>query len=469
VSLDICIKNGFYFDPAEHVLKKGRQEGTIGIKHGQIVAVNGKGFAPAGITIDANDALILPGFIDLHAHLRDLDLSYKETFASGTRAAIHGGVTTLLCMPNTKPAITRPSVFMDYINRARAAAYCNVGFLCGYPVEISDLKLLKEYGAFGIKLYMERSLEGLDWSDDRVLSEALQNIFEVGLPLHVHPGIPHSRDEDGVKFLELVQEHGLTPLQAFSLLYSDVMETEGLERLLQLAAKIARANPTIKPRVHACHVSSAMAIDALISWKERFPGTITTEVTPHHLFLTNDVQFEKDVVAKVQQPLRPPSDAAYLLEKIQEGSIDIIASDHAPHTAEEKLVTFLDAPSGFPVLDIYVPLLLTCFLQRQIPMREIIRGCCETPAAYLGLASKKGLIKKGADADLIIVRQVSPYVPTTDNYESQSRVSPYESSGMTLEWEVTHVIVNGELQVEDGIMVGQPNNRLLLNRRIALK
>ncbi|HME56007.1 MAG TPA: dihydroorotase family protein [Candidatus Lokiarchaeia archaeon] len=465
MSLDINIKNGSYYDPADHVLKKG----TIGIRHGQIVSVNEKKNVDTEITIDASDALILPGFIDVHAHLRDLDLSYKETFASGTRAAIHGGVTTLLCMPNTKPAVTRPSIFIDYINRARSAAYCNVGFLCGYPVEQADLKLLKDYGAFGIKLYLERSLEGLDWSDDRLLEEALQNIFEIGFPLHVHPGIPHSREEDSLKFLELVQKQGFTPLQAFSLLYSDTMETASLERLFQLTSKIATANPSIKPRIHACHVSSALAIDKLLSWKERFPGTITSEVTPHHLFLTNEMQFDNDVVAKVQQPLRPASDATYLLQKFLDGSIDMIVSDHAPHTAEEKMVPFIEAPSGFPVLDIYVPLLLTCFLQRQIPISEVIRGCCEAPAAYLGVASKKGLIKKGADADLIIVRQVNPYTPLTDNYQSQSRISPYESAGLTLEWEVTHVIVNGELQIEDGVMVGQPNNRLLLNRRIPLK
>lgn len=465
MSLDIRIKNGSYYDPVDHVLKKG----IIGIRHGQIVSVNGKGNVNAEITIDATDAIVLPGFIDIHAHLRDLEFSYKETFASGTRAAIHGGVTTLLCMPNTKPAITRPSIFMDYINRARSAAYCNVGFLCGYPVEQRDLKLLKDYGAFGIKLYLERSLEGLDWSDDHILGETLRNIFELGLPLHVHPGIPHLREDDSLKFLELVQKQGFTPLQAFSLLYSDAMETTGLDRLLELSTKIAVANPSFKPRIHACHVSSALAIDTLLSWKERFPGTITSEVTPHHLFLTNEMQFDKDVVAKVQQPLRPASDVTYLLKKFLDGSIDMIASDHAPHTAEEKLVPFMEAPSGFPVLDIYVPLLLTCFLQRHVHISEVIRGCCETPAAYLGLAGKKGTIKKGADADIIITRQINPYVPATDNYQSQSRISPYESAGLTLEWKVTHVIVNGELQVEDGVMVGQPNNRLLLNRRIALK
>jgi len=465
VNLDIFIKNGSYFDPVQSALAKG----NIGIKNGQIVSINGKDSDDNEIVIDAAGSIVLPGFIDVHAHMRDLELSYKETFASGTKAAVHGGVTTILCMPNTKPPVTRPSILVDYINRARTAAYCNVGFLCGYPTDTRDLKLLKEHGAYGIKLYMERSLEGIDWSDDRVLADAMSTIFSAGFPLHVHPGVPHSREEDGLKYLEMVQEQKLSPLQAYSRLYTDEMEAASVERLFNLADGIVKADPAVKPWIHVCHISSRKVIDAILERKPRFPGKITSEVTPHHLFLSSDMHFEKDVVAKVLQPLRPASDCDYLLQQFHAGAIDMIVSDHAPHTAEEKLVPFLDAPSGFPVLDIYVPLLLTCFGSRQIPISDVVRGGCENPAAALGMEGKKGKIKKGADADIVIARKVDPYIPTTDQYQSQSRISPYEGAHVNLEWRITHVIVNGELQVEDGILVGQPSNRLLLNRRVTLE
>jgi dihydroorotase len=461
MNFDIFIKNGSYFDPVRRELVAG----NIGIKNGQVVSISSKDSVSCEIQVDASDAIVLPGFIDIHAHLRDLEMSYKETFATGTKAAIHGGVTTIACMPNTKPPVTRPSILADYMARARVAAYCNIGFYCGYPADDRDLHVLKDQGVLGVKIYMERSLEGLDWNDDAILGAAVTHVIDSGLPLHVHPGIMHLKETDSLAYLQLVQEGRLSPLQAFSRMHSDAMEAGGLDRIFKLAGAAAKANRAIKPSIHACHVSSILAIDTIKSWRATFPGTITAEATPHHMFLSTATKFEKEVLAKVLQPLRSPADMDRVFQAVLDGTIDMVASDHAPHTIEEKLVPFLDAPSGFPVLDIYVPLLLTCFARQQAPLDAVIRTCCEAPATKLGWGTRKGAIKKGADADLIVVRKVEPYLPRTSTYQSQSRISPYESAGITLEWKVAHVVVNGDLQLENGVLVGQPANRILPNQR----
>jgi dihydroorotase len=397
--------------------------------------------------------------------LRDLEHSYKETFASGTKAAVHGGVTTLACMPNTKPPVSRPSILSDYMARARVAAYCNVGFYSGYPIDERDLLVLKGQGIVGVKFYMERSLEGLDWADDAILGMAIKHVIQAGLPIHVHPGIVHTRESDGLAYLQLVQEGKLSPLQAHSRVHSDEMEANGIDRILSLAAMACQGSPGTRPSVHVCHVSSARALQAIAGWRGRFPGTITAEAAPHHMLLSCETRFDKDVLAKVLQPLRPKADVDAVFQAVVDGTIDMIASDHAPHTADEKIVPFLDAPSGFPVLDIYVPLLLSGLMQRGASFDTIVRACCEAPAAKLGLGASKGAIKKGADADIVVARKVDPYIPRTEDYQSQSRISPYEGAGMSLDWRVTHVVVNGDLQLEDSVLVGQPANRLLATNR----
>ncbi|MBN2151802.1 MAG: dihydroorotase family protein [Candidatus Lokiarchaeota archaeon] len=460
--LDIAIDHGSYFDPVRRELVKG----NIGIKNGQVVSINGKDGADCEIDLDATGAIVLPGFIDVHAHMRDLEQSYKETFASGTKAAVHGGVTTLVCMPNTRPAASRPSIVADYMARARVASYCNVGFYCGYPLDDRDLPVLKEQGVAGVKVYMERSLGGLDWADDAVLGTAVRHVVEAGLPLHVHPGIVHTKEADGLAYLQLLQDENLTPLQAYSRVHSDAMEADGIARFLGLTSAACGGEASCKPVVHICHVSSARAIQAIQGWRARFPGAVTAEATPHHMFLSCDDRFEKDAVAKVLQPLRPRSDAEAVFRAVLDGTVDMVASDHAPHTADEKLVPFLDAPSGFPVLDAYAPLVLTGMGKRGAPLDSIVRACCEAPAAKLGLGASKGIIKKGADADIVVARKVDPRVPRADEYQSQSRISPYEGAGVEVEWEVVHVVVNGDLQLENGLLVGQPANRLLSKGRV---
>jgi dihydroorotase (multifunctional complex type) len=456
---DIIVGNARFFDSASRSFKTG----TIAIKNGQILSTNAKGDIDADTKVDAAGKLVLPGFVDLHVHLRDLEQSYKETIATGTRAAIHGGVTSVLCMPNTKPPLTTQAAVLEYMARARQSACCNVAFMAGVPEDPDDLARFKEAGVHGIKIYMEHSLEGFDWDDDAVLHKALEAIYGAGLPVHVHPGRGHDRQADQVRFQDLLDE-GIPPLVAHSALFSDDLEAAGLDRMLRLTGSIADGDSSLQPRLHACHVSSRAAIETLQAWKPEMGGLLSSEVTPHHLFLNNEMAFEPATVAKVLQPLRAPAETDFLVEQLRNGTIDAIASDHAPHSEEEKAAPFFDALSGFPSLDTHVQFLLSAF-GTPVPWDLIIRRCCEAPAAILGVGDKKGQIRSKYDADIVIVEQVHSTSIDVDSFQSQSKMSPFALAGMALEWRVVQVIVDGVLAVDDGVPVEAPCGRLILGSR----
>ncbi|MHA1369453.1 MAG: dihydroorotase [Promethearchaeota archaeon] len=461
--MDIFIKNAKYFDSKAKQFK----EGNIGIKNGQIIYIKkGKPTFDADIQINAAGKLVLPGFIDLHAHLRDFEYAYKETYATGTKAAIHGGVTTVFSMPNSKPPLTSWAVFQDYLDKIKNTLYCNVGFICGYPEDDTMLKRLKEAGIYAVKIYMEKSLENHNWMDDAVLLNALSTVCELSLPLYVHAGIAHDPEEDREKYLELINK-GKKALEAHSVIYSDTLEKEGIEKILRLSSQIEVASGgSTLPKIHFCHISSKKAIDCIIEWRKKLKGRITCEATPHHLLLFHGINIPAHSIAKVLQPLRTPTDNEALLNAFINKDIDIIASDHAPHAYKEKFTAFLDAKPGFPVLDIYVPLILTCLLKMGVQFHRIIEGCCEKPAELMNIQAMKGKIERLKDADIIIVEKTDPYCINYNKFCSQAKLTPYEH--IKLEWKVTHAIVNGDLQIEEGEFVGQPKDRVLTNKIIEL-
>lgn len=456
MNADILIENATYYHHGTGDLARG----TIAIKHGQIVSM-GPGFSgQAGIAIDGTGKVVLPGFIDVHVHFRDLDLGYKETFTSGTLAAIHGGVTTAICMPNTRPPVISDAVLEEYMQRAAGNAYCNVGFYCGQPDDPAELDAMASRGVHGVKIYMERGLGRHDWSDDDQLEGALRECFRHGLRVHVHPGRARDKEEDAATF-ERLTGGGVPALQAFSAIHSPADEAGGLDRFLGLAARACKALPRASPAVHACHVSGRAALEVIAAWRGKFPGSITCEATPHHLFLSHELRYQRDPIAKVLQPLRDEQDRAAVMGELLAGTIDVIASDHAPHAVDEKTGPFMDAMAGFPVLDIHAPLVCTAGLRHGMTFRDIARACCEGPARLLGLEHRKGKVKVKHDADLVVLEKVDPRPVDVEAFHSQAKLSPYHEAGMDLEWIVTHVIVDGELVVEDRKLVGTPGDRVL--------
>ncbi|MHA1683166.1 MAG: dihydroorotase [Promethearchaeota archaeon] len=461
--MDIIIKGGDVYDNATGSFIKT----SVCVRNGQIVELTpDAGTVQADITIDATGKYVLPGFIDLHAHLRDFEQGYKETIATGTKAAIHGGVTTVYAMPNTKPPLTSLNYFRDYVQRIKETAYCNVGLFCGYPVAgQEELQLLKDEGAFAVKIYMEKSLVGLDWASDNVLKEALQTCRKVGLPVFFHPGSVHNRDDDAREYHKMING-GAGALEAHSLIHSKERECEGIERMASIASTLDGADGNIL-HLHACHVSCKAGLEIIASWKREKTVHITCEATPHHLFLSWDMAFLKESYEKVLQPLRSAKERDSLLNSLKSGGIDIIASDHAPHTIKEKARRFLEAPAGFPVLDIYAPLVITRLTRAGFGFDEIVRLCCTEPAKICNLEQKKGKVKPKYDADIIVVKRVEPYAVDPYSFQSRSRMSPFQGK-VNLEWKVNDVVVNGELQIESGFFVGKILKKMHHHKKVEL-
>ncbi|MHA1792879.1 MAG: dihydroorotase [Promethearchaeota archaeon] len=464
--MDIIIKNGWMFDPTSRdFIKK-----DIGIRHGQIIKISDEINAPAEITINAKDKYILPGFIDSHVHLRDLEQGYKETITSGTKAAIHGGVTTVFTMPNTSPPLTTLHVLKDYLYRIQKASYCNVGVIGGYPREGKDeLERLKEEGIYAVKIYMEHSIDDIDWSDDTQLKEAIKNVASLNIPLHVHAGVAHEKEQDDIMYWQFIEDD-MNPLEAFSQLYSPEKEALGVKRACEATVVSLKeiSGRDFIPKVHFCHLSSMVALDVLKTWKKELHGMLSSEVTPHHLFLNNSMTFKHQGSGKVLPPLRTSLDNGILLKALKNGDVDFIASDHAPHGNKEKTLFLLDSASGFSVLDIYAPLIMTFLIKNGFSFSDIVRLTSESPARYWQLNKRKGKIQKGFDADLIILEKREPEKINNTAFFSQSRITPYKYQNFKLEWRVSDVIVNGDLQLENCEFVGQPANRLMLNKKIVI-
>src|SRR3990170_5169619 len=323
------------------VFYRGRLEPlSIGIDEGRIVAV--RKILRGDEEVDHGDALVLPGCIDMHVHLREPGLTEKEDFASGTRSAALGGVTTVFDMPNTRPPVsTRPDL-EEKAARVRGRAAVDYGL---YAAPRSGSAVPRLLGADAFKVYMAESTGGLQIGTEE-LEEVLAASAEADRLVVVHA-------EDAGKFT--------TPSTRGLEGHHMARPKESEVSALQLLSKVRG-----EARLHVAHVTCVEALDAI-------PDGATTEASPHHLLL----DFRRDLkgFGKVNPPLRPPEDRDALWRAFVDGRIDVVASDHAPHTQEEKAGA--------------------------LTLERLVRTMADRPAEILGLP--KGLIEVGRDADLVVV------------------------------------------------------------------
>jgi len=395
---------------------RGRVEPLdLGIEDGTIVTI--KKHLLGDDVEDHGDSLILPGCLDLHVHLRDPGLTEKEDFAHGTASAVLGGVTAVVDMPNTKPPVTTREALEAKSRIARGRASADYGL---YAAPLSPASVPRLAGATGFKVYMAETTGGL------LVDE------------HELPGILDAASS----LRKLVVAHAEDP-RAFR-----APKAKGLEGHCQARPKEAEveAVKTLarirgSARLHVAHVTCVEALDAL-------PVGITTEVTPHHLLL--DWRRPLGAFGKVNPPLRAPEDREALWKAFVDGRIDIVASDHAPHTREEKEEPFEEAPAGIPGIATSFPLLLRLVRSERLPLERLVAAMATRPAELLGVS--KGAIEVGRDADLIVVdpRRIEPVTAKRVRYKCGW--TPFE--GMEAIFPHT-VYVRGEAVVEDGEPVGE--------------
>lgn len=420
--MKILIKGGKVIDPANNFSGKA----DILIEDGKIKDV-GMDLDTAGAeVIDAAGKLVVPGLIDMHVHLREPGLEAKETIATGTRAAARGGFTSVACMPNTKPVIDNQALVEFIKTRAASEGVVNV-----YPIgaitkgsagsELAEIGDMKMAGAVGV------SDDGHPVMNAQVMRLAMEYSKMFNLTV-----ISHCEDINLVA--DGVMNEGY---------YSTVYGLKGINRLAEevmVARDIMLAEVT-GARVHIAHISTTGSVE-LVRMAKKKGLKVTAEATPHHFTLTDEAVGTYDTATKVNPPLRREDDVRAVKEGLRDGTIDVIATDHAPHAQEEKDVEYNYAPFGMVGLETAVGLAMKELVAPGIlTVEALVEKMSINPARVLGL--DKGKIGPGADADITIIDPELTEVVDVKRFASKGKNSPF--GGWELKGMPVATIVNGKI------------------------
>ena len=380
--------------------------------------------------IDCEKRLIIPGIIDIHAHLRDMDQEEKESFKSGTIAAAFSGITTVFTMPNTKPPAITANQVHSWMKKAESNIYVDVGFISGVPreIDLGEIENIVKLGVIGFKIYPHNPLSGIDWKRPENLKKLLQISSTHGKTIFIHPDWPISSEmkERIISDFESKGNNILTLHNKLKPVESEVKYIKFV--LVNYKQFINESNLNEKnfPIIHFCHISCIQGYNLLNKEIESNSSyKITFEVTPHHILLSNSLKMENLNYAKVDPPLRDIKHQQYLYNQFEQGNVLLIGTDHAPHTIEEKSRSYFQAPSGFPGFETYPLLLLNKVLDNELLLSYFVKVSSENPAKVFNLKSK-GFIKEGFDADLIILEKRSTYTIKGQNFKSKAKFTPYE-------------------------------------------
>ncbi len=404
-------------------------------------------------TMRLNGKYIVPGLIDVHVHFRDMDQKEKETIETGSRAALHGGVTTVVNMPNTRPPATMPDVVAAWQILALKNCYINVAFLAGVPPlsRRAALSELVEKPIKGFKIYLHAPLQPENaWHQPAVLRKFLAFAQEKNQLVCFHSDTFQPEDVRKQRFENAIHG-GKSELEAHDEAYPEQEEVAAIKYILQEYKSQENSHP-----IHFCHVSSPAAIDVLLSAK-REGLNASWEVTPHHMFLSTQETFNQASFAKVLVPLRSARSRDALFRHVAEGNVPIIATDHAPHTLQEKAQDFFKTPSGFPGVELLGPLLLTEIFEGRLA-EKVLECVTSNPAERFNFR-RKGRIVSGYDADLAIFEKIAPYAVNPNGFFTKAKFSPYEKR--TLRTRVTDVFLGGELVLYQGTERLGPSGTLI--------
>jgi dihydroorotase len=377
--------------------------------------------------IDATGLTLLPGVIDPQVHFREPGLEHKEDLFTASCACARGGVTAFLEMPNTKPLTTTQATLTDKLQRAAAKSVVNYGFFIGATAEnLPDLRTASP--ACGIKIFMG-SAHGDLLVDTAV---ALEPIFAAGSRLiAVHA-------EDQARILERRKEFADVTNPA---IHSTIQDNQAALLATQLALELSER---YQRRLHILHLSTAEEAELL---RQHKPAWVTAEVTPQHLLLNTSAYETIGTLAQMNPPLRSPRDNEVLWQALLDGVIDFIATDHAPHTLEEKAQGYPNTPSGMPGVETSLPLMLTQAMQGRCTVPQVVRWMSTNVAKAYGIP-KKGAIAPGYDADLVLV-DLDTYRPVLrQELLTKCGWSPFE--GWNLTGYPAMTIVLGQVVYEQG-------------------
>ena len=420
----ILIKNGRVIDP-----KSGMDESLdILIDEGKIAGLGKyKRSNEYERVIEAEGKIVAPGLIDVHVHFRDPGLTYKEDIESGARSAAAGGFTTVVCMANTKPVVDN-SETLEYVLEKGKQTGIHVMSVAAVTKgmqgqELTDFKELKEAGAAGL------SDDGIPIKDSQLMYEAMVRAKEAGMPVSLHEEDPDYVIQAGINKGAVSEELGIGGAMALS---EQLMVARDCLLALETGAK-----------VNIQHVSSHISVE-YIRLARSLGADIWAEATPQHFSLTEDTALEKKTLAKVNPPLRTEEDRYGIIEGLKDGTIQIIATDHAPHSKEEKEQPITKAPSGLIGLETSLALGITNLVRTgSLTMEYMLKKMTLNPAKLYGL--DRGYIAKGAPADIVIFDEFEKW--KVETFQSKSCNSPF--IGEELYGKVKYTICDGRIVYED--------------------
>ncbi len=432
--LDLIIKNGKCY------IDKDLKNVDIGIQNSKIVKI-GKLNEDSIQSIDANGLTVLPGCIDTQTHFREPGSTDTEDLASGSRAAIVGGITSVFEMPNTNPATTNKAEFQRKIDLAKNRMYCNHAFYFGATPtnqsELADLKGLD--GCCGVKLFAGSSTGTLLVHKE----EDIEKVFESTSKIIA----VHSEDEDILNLRKKLREKG--NVHSHPTWRDEECAISSTRKIVKIAKRLGK-------KAHILHITTKQEVDFLSQNK----GDITFEITPQHLTMYAPDCYDKlGTYAQMNPPIREKSHYDRLWYAVRNNYNDTIGSDHAPHLKVNKDKEYPDTPSGMPGVQTLLPVMLNHVNDGKLTLVQLMNLVCENPAKIFGIIGK-GYIKEDYDADFTIVDMNKIIEIKNEKIESKCGWSPF--NGYKFKGTPIYTIVNGEIKMKDGEILGEPSGKPLI-------
>ena len=437
--IDLLVRN------ATLVTSAGRRMADMAIRDGRFVAIESPGAIvdAADQSIDATGLVALPGVIDAHVHFREPGLEHEETWLTGTRAAVFGGVTTVLDMPNTVPPTDTVARARQKLALASQSAYCDFGIfgLLGESVD-SAIELAESGLVVGLKVFMGPTTGSLSAPDDDGLRRALLITRELAMRVAFHAedrapiegAVAELRSAGRIDALAHVESR---PVAA---------EVQAIDRIGRLLVETGAAG-------HVLHTSSAEGLAAIGRWRS-LGVHLTSEVTPQHLLLNLDAYTRFRGLAKANPPIRGEPHSSSLMAALTDGRIDSIASDHAPHPSADKLsASIWEVPAGIPGVETMLALMLTEVTSGRITLERLAHVTSERPARVWGIWPRKGAIQVGSDADLTLVDLDRGGLIRAAHLHGLNNATPFE--GRATSGAPVATIVGGRIVMRDGELLAQ--------------
>lgn len=420
----IVIENGYVINP-----KSGFEGKTdIVIKEDRITAIGCDEIPTEAEIIDATGLIVAPGLVDVHTHFRDPGFEYKEDIYTGAKAAAAGGYTTVIMMCNTKPTIDNVDTLSYVLNKGRETGIrvesCGAVSFGLKGEKLTDMDSLAAAGAIGF------TDDGIPLMDEAILREAMMKTAALNMPISLHEEDASLITNNGVNRGKVSEHFGIggSPREA---------EISLIERDLQIALETNAI-------VNVQHISTKEGVE-LVRKAKAVPGNrVYAEATPHHIALTEEAVIAKGTLAKVNPPIRTEEDRLAIIEGLRDGTIDMIATDHAPHAKEEKDKPLTEAPSGMLGLEAALPLCIEKLVKEAgMSMMEVLDKLTAKPAAMYNI--DRGDLRVGGPADIVIFNPDEKW--TVTGFQSKSQNSPF--IGEELTGKVKYTICKGKVVYRD--------------------